>query len=217
MDPLLAERGDLAQLDVVVIEGSRHGQAFVRSMLSGIKVARIRCYDDAEVALREMRMDPPTLVITDWEMKARSGYWLLTTMRKPEMDPLCFIPALILTSEISWSMLDVALESGVNSVLVKPISAITFRRRLESVVLRPQRFVEYQGYYIPESAKQVLETRMRAHESSDTRAYRMRLRAALERVMLEEEARRLEEQNGATPVPVDQDRGALDWKGWNAA
>ncbi len=155
------------------------------------------------------------MVITDWELKARSGYWLLTNMRKPEMDPLCFVPALILTSEISWSMLDVALESGVNSVLLKPISALTLRRRLEALVERPQRFVEHEGALIPEAAKQVLEQRMRAHESADTKAYRLQLRAALDRAMIEEDLL-LDDKGQGEGLPADGPE-SLAWKGWNAA
>lgn len=215
MDALPNERNDLEGLDVAVLQATRHGQTFVRSLLSGIKVGRIRAYDTAPQALREMRLDPPSLIITDWEMKARGGYWLVTNMRKPETDPLCFTPALILTSEISWSMLDVALEAGVNSVLLKPVSAITLRRRLAALAFRPQRFVEYEGAYIPEGSKHVLENRMRAHESADTRAHRLELRRELERLLLDE-AMPLE---GYESFERFGDAGpeAIDWKGWNAA
>lgn len=215
MDALPTERNDLGNLDVAVLQATRHGQTFVRSLLAGLKVGRIRAYDTAQQALREMRLDPPSLVITDWEMKARGGYWLVTNMRKPDMDPLCFTPALILTSEISWSMLDVALEAGVNSVLLKPISAITLRRRLEALAFRPQRFVEHEGAYIPEGSKHVLEHRMRVHESPDTRAHRLELRQELERLLLEE-AMLLEEFDTFESI-TEQGPDAIDWKGWNAA
>lgn len=216
MDALASDRSDLGELDVAVIQATRHGQTFVRSMLAGLKVGRIRAYDRAEQALREMRLDPPSVVITDWEMRPRGGYWLVTSMRKAEMDPLCFVPALILTPEISWSMLDVALESGVNSVLLKPISALTLRRRLTSLVHRPQRFVEHLGSFIPEGSKQVLEERMRAHESPDTRAHRMQLREALERMLLDETL--LLEERGQLPEIGDEDGpDRLKWEGWNAA
>lgn len=220
MHALPTERVDLSQLDVVVVQGSRHGQAFVRSMLAGLKVGRIRGYDKAETALHEMRLDPPSIVITDWEMKARSGYWLLTNMRRADMEPLCFVPAVILTSEISWSMLDVALESGVNSVLLKPISALALRRRLEALVEHPQRFVEHEGAYISESAKEVLDERMRSHESPDVKAYRQKLRADLQKKILEDEFPPVEEQS-PQPRPEDSEGGTTppreNWKGWNAA
>ncbi|ESR25070.1 response regulator [Lutibaculum baratangense] len=214
MNTFSADRADFSQLDVVVVQESRHGQMFVRSLLAALKVGRIRGYDTADGALREMRLDPPTLVITDWEMRARSGYWLLRHMRRADMEPLCFVPALVLTPEISWSMLDVALETGVNSVLLKPISATVLRTRLHMLSSKSHRFVQRDGAYVPEASQHVLEERMRAHESADTRAYRQKLRAFLESAVRDDDL--VLDQLARRGQPEVLDDGVA-WKGWHVA
>lgn len=217
MHVLESPRVDEGAKNIVVVEGTRHGQSFVRSLLAGMRVGRVRTFEDGESALNEMRIDPPALVITDWEVRARGGYWLVANMRRAEMDPLCFVPVLALTSEISWSMLDIALEVGVNAVALKPISATAFKRQVDVLVGTKVPFVEQDGVYVPAATLEVLETKMRAGESRAARAYRERVRAAL--VGVSEVATAEEPTPQETPVS-QRPRMLADppgWEGWHAA
>lgn len=220
MHELPHENAGLEKLDVAVIQGSRHGLAFARSMLAGLKIGRYRSYLSAERALRDMKNDPPGLVLTDWELKARGGYWLVSKVRRAENEALRAIPILVLTSEISPPMLDVVLETGANSVLIKPVSAATLRERITALVNQPQPLVEHGEGLIPEAAKEALETRLRPHETASTRASRMQLREAFETTCL---------GDGSTPEaaptadvpdspePAQQDSSEYKWGGWEAA
>lgn len=216
MDGLPSEYSSLERVDVAVVQGTRHGLAFARSMLAGLKVGRYRSYLSAERALRDMKLDPPSLLISDWEPKARSGYWLVTTMRSSEVEALRSVPILILTSEISPTMLDVALDTGANAVVVKPISAVLLRRRIEALVRQPQRLVEHEDRLIPEAAKDALENRLRVNESASSRAHRLQLRDALERNENEISAM---EQEALAPRTGTETGEAEDfhWEGFSAA
>ena len=212
MDELPTETGKFGDLDVAVVQASRHSRSFVRSMLAGIKVGNARTYGDAEHALEEMRQAPPSLVITDWETTGRSGFWLVTNMRRPESGGLRLVPALALTPEVSPPMLDVALGAGVSSVLIKPLSAANLRRHIEAL-MQPQSFVEHEGAFIPESARDTLENRLRAGETAEHREHRLQLRETLE-----QRSREAVEQDSPTEATAEQDAPAgVGWKGWKAA
>ena len=108
-------------------------QTIMRSVLSGIKVARVRIFDSVSEAIRSMHSERPHVVLTDLAMQPTSGVELIKLMRRPDMDPLCYVPIIVVTSQASRSMLVQSMEAGAHHVLAKPVSP--------SIILKTLRWV----------------------------------------------------------------------------
>jgi CheY-like chemotaxis protein len=147
-------------LDIVVVEDSKPMQMLLRSMLAGLQVRRIRIFDSARVALTAMLRDPPTLIITDLRMPGMSGLSLLRAIRSPKLDPLCFVPVIVVTAHATRNIVEEAAEAGAHLVLVKPVAPAALADRITWIVADARRFVRGQdGDYVIEGVPRRIQAR----------------------------------------------------------
>lgn len=146
-------------LDVIVVEDSKPMQAIMRSVLTGMRVRRLRIYDSPEQALRAMMAEPPNLVITDWKMKPVSGYKLLKMIRHKRMGPLAYVPVLFLTAFGTRELVEKVLSAGAHHLLVKPLAPSALHDRLMWLSRDNRKFIldEETGYHVIEGVAAALE------------------------------------------------------------
>lgn len=140
------------QLDVVVIDDSKTMQGIIRSMLNAMKVRRLRLFDSTEQALHAMLHEPPNLIICEWRGGLVSGHQLLRMVRARFMEPLCYVPVIILTATPTRAIVDKAMAAGANLIVVKPISPAILQERIawlqrdqRELVLGPRGSFEIEG------------------------------------------------------------------------
>lgn len=148
----------LESLDVMVIDPSRTMQTILRSMLQPMRPRRIRIYDTGADALRDMLMEPPTLVITDWRMEPMSGYRLIKVMRHHSMAPLCFTPIIVVTGHATRSSVESAFRVGAHAVMVKPLAPTMLRLRLEWLIQDARTFALDGDNWVVDGVAEVLDT-----------------------------------------------------------
>ena len=139
-------------LDVAVIDDSKTMQGIIRSMLNAMKVRRVRLFDSTEAALHSMLHEPPNLIISDWKAGLVSGHQLLRMVRARFMEPLCYVPVIILTATPTRAIIDKAMGAGANLIVVKPISPAVMQERIgwlqrdqRQLVLGPRGAFEIEG------------------------------------------------------------------------
>ena len=139
-------------LDVAVIDDSKTMQGIIRSMLNAMKVRRVRLFDSTEAALHSMLHEPPNLIICEWKAGLVSGHQLLRMVRARFMEPLCYVPVIILTATPTRAIIDKAMGSGANLIVVKPISPAVMQERISwlqrdqrQLVLGPRGAFEIEG------------------------------------------------------------------------
>lgn len=139
-------------LDVVVIDDSKTMQGILRSMLNAMKVKRVRLFDSTETALHSMLNEPPNLILCEWRGNLVSGHQLLRMVRARFMEPLCYVPIVILTSTPTRAIIDKAMGAGANLIVVKPISPAVLQERIawlqrdrRELVLGPKGAFEIEG------------------------------------------------------------------------
>ncbi len=139
-------------LDVVVIDDSRNMQGIIRSMLNAMKVRRVRLFDSTEGALHAMLHEPPNLIICEWKAGMVSGHQLLRMVRARFMEPLCYVPVIIMTATPTRASVDKAMAAGANLIVVKPISPAALQERIgwlqrdqRELVLGPRGAFEIEG------------------------------------------------------------------------
>lgn len=161
MPTSLAYGRPLSSLDVVLVHDNRGAQGILRSMVSAMHVNRLRVYDHAEQALSDMMVDPPTVLVAEWEMKPMSCFRLVRTIRQKGMEPLSFVPILAITPMPTLTMVDRAFSNGVNNIVVMPVSPVALRRRFEWLLQDDREFVLQDTHYILDGMEEVLEERVR--------------------------------------------------------
>jgi response regulator RpfG family c-di-GMP phosphodiesterase len=123
----------IESLDVVVVDDAKPMQNILRSILHACRVARVRCFDNAEDALQSMLVEPPHLVITDWVMQPTDGLALVATMRRAQ-GAIALVPAILLTAHPTRALIERAIAAGVHYVVAKPIAPATLVKRLEAII-----------------------------------------------------------------------------------
>jgi len=188
------------QLDVVVIDDSRTMQGILRSMLNALKVRRIRLFDSTEIALHSMLNEPPNLIICEWRGGLVSGHQLLRMIRARFMEPLCYVPIIILTATPTRAIIDKAMAAGANLIVVKPISPAVLQERIawlqrdrRELVLGPRGSFEIEG---------VRDSMMAQQERAA--AVRKAASAKPSRVAMEPPTAPQVSDTGREPMPTDQ-------------
>jgi len=117
---------------IMVVDDSKAMRMIVRRTL---KQAGFGAYDVEEAvngadALQKIRLDPPKLVLSDWNMPDMSGYELLTKLREEKID----VPFGMITTEGTPEMRAKASQAGALFLIAKPFTPDEFARALGTVL-----------------------------------------------------------------------------------
>ncbi|TCT11331.1 two-component system chemotaxis response regulator CheY [Tepidamorphus gemmatus] len=217
----------LDSLDVVLVHDNRGAQGILRSMISSMRIGRLRVYEHAEKALNDMLIDPPSALIAEWDMKPMSGYRLTRLIRNRTMEPLSFVPILAVTPMPTLSLVDRAFSVGVTNIIVMPVSPVVLRRRIELLAHDDREFVLQGDNYVIDGIEEVLEERVRRTNIADMLKRQKAMQEALARraqtaqdlvdriVNGEVDLDDLEGTSPPPPVPAKTPRKPRStWSGW---
>ncbi|MCV6548049.1 MAG: response regulator [Cohaesibacter sp.] len=167
---------DLDSLDIVIVDDSRTVLTMIRSMISSLKVARVRTFDRGDLALQAMLHEPPNVILTDLVMSPMSGTQLLHLIRQQTMVPLCFVPVIVVTAHATQKRVAQLFQSGAHHVLAKPLSAAILQQRLVSL-LSDSRLMDLAGdrYIISGMRETLLEKRTKIASLEKVRQFHERI------------------------------------------
>ncbi len=159
----------IESLDIVIVDDSKSVLTMIRSMISSMKVARVRSYDRGDAALHAIMHEPPNVIITDLNMAPMSGLQLLSLIRRGTMEPLSFIPVIVITAYATEQRVAKLFETGAHHVLAKPMSSAALQQRLRSLC-SDKRLMRLEGdRYVIDGMHEVLEekrSRLRSLEKA---------------------------------------------------
>jgi two-component system, chemotaxis family, chemotaxis protein CheY len=117
---------------VLVVDDYPTMRRLMRNLLAEIGFVNVELAEDGRSALKLLRERPFDLVISDWNMMPMSGLDLLRVVREDE--DLKDIPFIMITAVSLVENVVAAKQVGVNSYIVKPFSAETLKKRIDSVL-----------------------------------------------------------------------------------
>ena len=79
----------------------------------------------ATQALSNMLERVPDVVVTQWTMQFSDPETLIRTMRTEAMRPLCFAPVVVLSANVSRSLVSDVLAAGATTLVRTPVSRKT--------------------------------------------------------------------------------------------
>lgn len=207
-----AEGQDLQDLDVVFVEDNRQDQAILRSILATARIGRTRAFSNAQEAHRAMLTDPPHVVLADVGTPGAGadGLTLIRSMRDPRSGPLSSVPAILISSSPTRTMIERAIGLGVHHVVAKPLSPSSVIRRLQAVAADPRGFIfdETLGHFVLEDRDRLIAGQRQRWDDllQGVRAFRNGRETV---------RRQVEPQPAPTPVPapevVDETKNRRLW------
>jgi CheY-like chemotaxis protein len=107
-------------------------------------------------AVRAVRSQGVSFLITEWDLKGTSGVELVRFMRRSPDSPNRGLPIIMLTGRGELGDVQVARDTGITEFVVKPFSAQTLYNRIEQIVDHPRPFVVADRYVGPERRRRGL-------------------------------------------------------------
>jgi CheY-like chemotaxis protein len=117
------------------------------------KVTHVKSGDDA---VRMLRSQPVSFLITEWDIKGGSGIELVRFIRRSEESPNRGLPIIMLTGRGELVDVRMARDVGITEFVVKPFSAQTLFNRIEQIIDHPRSFVVANSYVGPERRRRGL-------------------------------------------------------------
>jgi two-component system chemotaxis response regulator CheY len=141
----------LDSLDVALIDENQGMRSILTTVLKANGIARIRGFGDANQALSGMLERVPDVVLSQWTLQGSDAETMIRTMRTEAMRPLCFVPVIVLTANVSRSVIAEVLDAGASTLLRTPVSPKTLVERLQWTTRDGRAFVCETGQYVLQS------------------------------------------------------------------
>jgi len=121
-----------AKLQIVVVDDQMTIRSLVRTSLQQIGITNVREFPGAAEALQNVQVQPPHIIISDFNMPNMDGLELLKALRaNAHMNNTAFI---LLTGRADKELVARAVQFGANNYLVKPFTAAILKQKIEQVV-----------------------------------------------------------------------------------
>ncbi|UQV45183.1 winged helix-turn-helix domain-containing protein [Janthinobacterium lividum] len=118
---------------ILVLDPAPAMQALLAHNLEGAGY-RVSCALDARGALAVLAADPPDVLLLEWELPDASGIALLRQVRQD--GALCDLPIIMLSARDSEQDKVLALESGADDYLCKPVGPREMLARVHALLRR---------------------------------------------------------------------------------
>ena len=132
----------------VVVDDNEHMLVLLHRLLQRIGIESTE-YGDGNAALVAISELKPQLVLTDLAMKPMDGLALVHALRRLPDQQVQTTPVIMITGHADRHLVQTARDSGVNELLVKPITESALHQRIQEVIFRPRLFIFGPDYYGP--------------------------------------------------------------------
>ena len=125
------------QASFLIVDDFDSMRRITANQLRQLGAKRITEAANGAEALRLLKSERITVILSDWNMPVMSGLELLQAVRTtPELSALPFV---MITAEAERDRVEQAIQAGVSELLVKPYTAARFAERLERAMSRKPR------------------------------------------------------------------------------
>lgn len=119
-------------VSVLVVDDYSTMRRIMRNLLGQIGFSNVEEAEDGTSALKKLQEKSFDLVISDWNMMPMSGLDLLREVRASEA--LAGLPFIMITAANEAKDVLAAKEAGVNYYIVKPFTAETLKKKIETAL-----------------------------------------------------------------------------------
>ena len=119
-------------MNVLIVDDIEAMLRVLRNLLKQLNFRNIDQAANGSEALAKLRAGDFGLVISDWQMEPMTGIDLVREMRADKK--LKHLPFVMVTAETQKDRLAVAKQAGVDTTIIKPLTADSLKRTLVGVL-----------------------------------------------------------------------------------
>lgn len=146
-----------SNLTVLVVESNNAMFDLTRGVLESFGIGQIVSAYNVAVGYQQFKEYKPDLVIIDWLDDQENGLTLTEKIRTSPDSPNPFVPIIMMTGYSQKRRVTLARDSGITEFVVKPFTAATLYKKIESIIEKPRNFVKSPGFFGPDRRRQTAE------------------------------------------------------------
>jgi DNA-binding response OmpR family regulator len=143
------ERLNFSQITALVVDGDRYSTGIVNQILRGFGLTRLYITPTGDEAKKLLGAERFDLLITECVLPDMNAGTLVRWVRHHASPRLRYMPIVMLTGYTHLSNIMTARDSGVNSVVKKPVAPNTLFDHLAWSARTERPFIEADGYVGP--------------------------------------------------------------------
>ena len=155
----------LKGLRILLVEEFPFMVTLMTSMLREFGVGQVMATDDVEDAKKmildhnggERNTKMVDILMTDLMGPSREGVGLVEWVRSYKRDTVKYMPVMFASAYTSLEVVEKLRDTGVNEILMKPVSAEKLAQRLLYIIDRPRPFVKAPGFFGPDRRRKTEE------------------------------------------------------------
>jgi two-component system, chemotaxis family, chemotaxis protein CheY len=146
----------LGDIKIMIADDDHRIAGIIKEILATIGFKGVVAVRNGEDALRLMRTENIDILITDWRMTPMDGISLIKYIRNNENSPNRFLPIIMLTGNVEREQVEIARDSGITELVIKPFSAKTLCDRIALLIEHPRGFVVTKGFVGPDRRRRLI-------------------------------------------------------------
>lgn len=144
------------ELSILILEDNMSMVKIYKHILGNFGVKNISFSTNVEDAKEIVKIENPDLIICDFILngndKYNNGLAFLRWIRQVDMAPACFTPVLMATGHASRRIVLEFNKYGASAIVVKPLSPVILKQRIDSILMDTRAYVVEAGRVIVDGA-----------------------------------------------------------------
>ena len=140
---------DFSELNALVVDDFRYMRTLLSEVLGGFGFQRILTADDGTTAADVLSKNPIDVVFIDWNMPNLTGVEFTKGVRNGTIGKDPYLPILMVSGYTEERHIIAALDAGVNTYVLKPVTPQSLAERLTQLIEYPPRFIKTEDYFGP--------------------------------------------------------------------
>ena len=141
---------NLSRAVVMVVDDNSFSLRLTTQTLLGFGIKTRFLCTEAQVAVDILKTHSVDLMIVDCDMPAPDGYDLVSWLRRSNLEPNAFTPALMISGHTRASQVAKARDCGANFIITRPITPAILLERILWMARDPRPFVQAGDYVGPD-------------------------------------------------------------------
>jgi PleD family two-component response regulator len=137
-------------LKILIVDGKRGNAKVLQGVLHVLGIREVVTLDHSGKALEELKGTVFDIVFCDEEAQPVNPAAFARTVRKDATNRSHRVPIILLSGAPQRRQVEIARDCGINDFLAMPLSAATVKKKLETVLFSPKRFVKSDAFIGPD-------------------------------------------------------------------
>lgn len=146
----MARRGDLTTLNIYIADEQLEMRRLIRTALAGLKDVEYSEFKEFDSLKNDLEFSWPDLVLVDVDLSGGDVCELVRSIRYNEFGMNPFVPIVALTWATNRNSIRRIIDAGVDSVLIKPLSASAVVKYIDKLSRSRKSFVVTSSYIGPD-------------------------------------------------------------------